>query len=51
MNQWDFDADLKVRYDDTGFLMSFPEDAAGYQDNPIRRLFEQIKEIDVEDED
>jgi hypothetical protein len=51
MEQWEFDADLTVRYDDTGFLMSFPEDTAGYQDNPIRRLFEQIKEVDVEDED
>lgn len=51
MNQWDFDADLKVRYDDTGLSMKFPEDTAGYQDNPIRRLFEQIEEIDVEDEE
>lgn len=51
MNQHEFDQDLKVRYDDTGFLMSFPENAAGYGDNPIRRLFEQIKEVDVEDEE
>ena len=51
MTQHEFDQDLKVRYDDTGFLMSFPEDTAGYQDNPIRRLFEQIKEVDVEDEE
>ena len=51
MEQWEFDADLKIRYDDTGFLMSFPEDTVGYQDNPIRRLFEQIKEVDVEDEE
>ena len=49
MTQREFDADLKVRYDDTGFLTPIPEDSAGYRDNPIRKLFEQDKEVDVED--
>jgi len=49
MTQHEFDQDLKVRFDDTGFLMQFPEDSAGYRDNPIRKLFEQDKEVDVED--
>jgi hypothetical protein len=51
MTQNEFDQDLKVRYDDTGLSMKFPEESAGYQDNPIRRLFEQIEEVDVEDEE
>jgi hypothetical protein len=49
MNQREFDADLYTKFDDTGFLMRFPEDSAGYRDNPIRKLFEQDKEVDVED--
>lgn len=51
MNQFEFDADLNLRYDDTGFLMQFPEDSAGYQDNPIRKLFERPEELDVQDEE
>ena len=50
MNQWSFDADLKVAYDDTGVLMPFPEQEEGFCDNPIRRLFEQVEETDVEEE-
>ena len=49
MNQRAFDADLKVAYDDTGVLMPFPEQEEGFCDNPIRRLFEQTEELDVED--
>lgn len=49
MNQWDFDADLLVRYDDTGFLMKFPEQEEGFADNPIRKLFERPEDLDVED--
>jgi len=51
MNQWSFDADLKVAYDDTGVLMPFPEQEEGFCDNPIRRLFEQVEEEDVEEEE
>jgi len=50
MNQWTFDADLKVAYDDTGVLMPFPEQEEGFCDNPIRRLFEQVEETDVEED-
>lgn len=49
MNQRDFDADLLVRHDDTGVLMPFPEQEDGFADNPIRKLFEQEEELDVED--
>ena len=49
MTQDQFDKDLYIKYDDTGFLMPIPEDSAGYRDNPIRKLFEQDKEVDVED--
>jgi hypothetical protein len=51
MTQRDFDADLKVTYDDTGVLMPFPEQEDGFCDNPIRKLFEQVEETDVEQED
>ena len=51
MNQREFDADLYTKFDDTGFLMKFPEDSAGYLDNPIRKIFEQDKNVDVEEED
>ena len=52
MNQWSFDADLKVAYDDTGVLMPFPEqEEEGFCDNPIRKLFEQVEEEDVEEEE
>lgn len=51
MNQHEFDADLNMRYDDTGLFMNFPEDSAGYTNNPIRTLFEQIEDLDVEDEE
>jgi hypothetical protein len=49
MTQRAFDADLKVAYDDTGVLMPFPEQEEGFCDNPIRKLFEQTEELDVED--
>jgi hypothetical protein len=51
MNQWTFDADLKVTYDDTGVLMPFPEQEEGFCDNPIRKLFEQVEEEDVQEEE
>jgi hypothetical protein len=53
MNQFSFDADLNVRFDDTGALMPFPEQEDGFEDNPIRQLFEQVEDLDVEltDED
>jgi len=49
MTQRDFDADLNIRYDDTGSRMLFPEQEEGFADNPIRRLFERVEELDVED--
>lgn len=49
MTQREFDQDLKIRYDDTGFLMPIPENSDGYRDNPIRKLFERVEELDVED--
>jgi hypothetical protein len=49
MTQSQFDADLKISYDDTGVLMPFPEQEEGFCDNPIRKLFEQTEELDVED--
>jgi len=49
MTQRDFDADLNIRYDDTGSRMLFPEQEEGFVDNPIRKLFEQTEELDVED--
>lgn len=51
MNQRDFDKDLTIRYDDTGCLMQFPEQEEGFEDNPIRQLFERIDEDDVKEED
>ena len=51
MNQQEFDADLNMRYDDTGLLMPTPEDSAGYTDNPILKLFERVEDLDVEDEE
>jgi hypothetical protein len=49
MTQRDFDKDLSINYDDTGVLMPFPEQEEGFCDNPIRKLFEQTEELDVED--
>lgn len=48
MNQFDFDKDLTIRYDDTGFLMPFPEEEEGFEDNPIRQLFERVEDLEVE---
>jgi hypothetical protein len=48
MNQRDFDADLLVCHDDTGNRMPFPEQEDGFADNPIRKLFEQVEDLDVE---
>jgi hypothetical protein len=50
MTQDQFDKDLKVTYDDTGVMMPFPEQEEGFCDNPIRLLFEQVEETDVEEE-
>ncbi len=50
MTQDQFDKDLKVTYDDTGVLMPFPEQEEGFCDNPIRKLFEQVEETDVEED-
>jgi hypothetical protein len=49
MNQRDFDEDLNINFDDTGDLMKFPEQEDGFRDNPIRRLFERVEDLDVED--
>ena len=49
MNQRDFDKDLTINFDDTGDFMVFPEQEEGFADNPIRRLFERVEEIDVEE--
>jgi len=49
VTQSQFDADLKVSHDDTGVLMPFPEQEEGFCDNPIRKLFEQVEDLDVED--
>lgn len=51
MNQHDFDADLTIRYDDTGALMRFPEQEEGFEDNPIRQLFERVEDLEVESAD
>jgi len=51
MTQDQFDKDLLIRHDDTGVLMPFPEQEEGFCDNPIRRLFEQVEEEDVEEEE
>ena len=51
MNQEQFDKDLKIRYDDTGALMPFPEQEEGFEDNPIKLLFEQVEDLDVEPTD
>jgi hypothetical protein len=49
MNQSQFDADLKIAYDDTGDFMQFPEQEEGFRDNPIRKLFERDEDLDVEE--
>lgn len=49
MTQKQFDEDLKIAYDDTGVMMPFPEQEEGFCDNPIRKLFEQVEELDVEE--
>jgi len=51
MNQEQFDKDLTVRFDDTGALMPFPEQEEGFEDNPIRQLFERVEDCEVKDED
>ena len=51
MTQDQFDKDLTVRFDDTGVLMPFPEQEDGFEDNPIRQLFEQVEDLDVEPTD
>ena len=51
MTQDQFDKDLTVRFDDTGALMPFPEQEEGFEDNPIRQLFEQVEDLDVEPAD
>jgi hypothetical protein len=51
MNQFSFDKDLTIRFDDTGDLMPFPEQEEGFEDNPIRRLFERVEDLDVEADD
>ena len=51
MTQKQFDDDLRVAYDDTGVMMPFPEQEEGFCDNPIRKLFEQIEEEDVQEEE
>lgn len=43
MNQQQFDEDLKIKFDDTGDLMRFPEQEEGFLENPIRRIFEGDK--------
>jgi|LakMenEpi03Aug12_release.lakeMendotaPanAssembly.Ray.scaffolds.fasta_scaffold03885_32 hypothetical protein len=40
MTQRDFDADLNIKFDDTGDFMKFPEQEEGFWENPIRRIFE-----------
>lgn len=50
MTQDQFDKDLYIKYDDTGLRMPFPEQEEGFADNPIRKLFERVEELDVEDE-
>jgi hypothetical protein len=49
MNQFSFDQDLKIKFDDTGALMPFPEQEDGFEDNPIRQLFERVEDLEVED--
>ena len=51
MTQKQFDDDLRVACDDTGVLMPFPEQEEGFCDNPIRKLFEQVEDCDVEEEE
>jgi hypothetical protein len=51
MNQFSFDKDLTIRFDDTGDLMPFPEQEEGFEDNPIRQLFEQVEDLEVKEED
>jgi hypothetical protein len=50
MTQKQFDDDLRVAYDDTGVMMPFPEQEEGFCDNPIRKLFEQVEEEDVQED-
>ena len=51
MNQFSFDADLNIRFDDTGALMPFPEQEEGFEDNPIQQLFERVEDLEVKDGD
>ena len=51
MNQFSFDKDLSIRFDDTGALMPFPEQEEGFEDNPIRQLFERVEDLEVKEED
>jgi len=51
MTQDQFDKDLTVRFDDTGALMPFPEQEEGFEDNPIRQLFERVEDLEVKYED
>lgn len=51
MNQHSFDADLNIRFDDTGALMPFPEQEEGFEDNPIQQLFERVEDLEVKDGD
>jgi len=51
MTQRDFDADLNIKFDDTGDFMKFPEQEEGFEDNPIRQLFEQVEDLEVKEED
>ena len=51
MDQWTFDKDLYIKYDDTGSRMLFPEQEYGFEDNPIQKLFERVEDIDVQDEE
>jgi len=51
MNQSQFDKDLSIRFDDTGALMPFPEQEEGFEDNPIRQLFERVEDLEVKYED
>jgi hypothetical protein len=49
VNQQQFNDDLNINFDDTGDFMQFPEQEEGFRDNPIRRLFEQDEDLDVEE--
>lgn len=51
MNQRQFDEDLKVRWDDTFGHSWCPEEEEGFEENPIKILFEQGEGSDVKDGD